>query len=393
MQPQPSGEIPILGIGKTVKDSQPDNANPDLPVSLDSGASQETQCVMAGVTKIQLCPEKAPYPSSSKADLGHSSPSNHVPAPSTRSIAQEQGSTGSFEHTTADQSRQTDETVGISKHSKPTSGLEHSIWASKVGQKDHTPLKPALQNQEVVNDHKTQVKVPLWARNRLAGSLEEFQAQFGRVDNKPSSRDCFRYLARYRITYVPTSSDIDVYRTVIISGLKPNCSVAEVLGQVRGGIVVDAKMLNTSKILGSRSALVTFLDEYPAMRFEDYALQHPFQIGGLAVTVRLLPTPTWPLAKGPNQAIRKHGHSRCLKVHNCPKTVSAVSLRADLEGCSQTKMSCIEDIVFDHEGAVEIRFTSIAAAQQALNTLMSLRYRRCKIEFAEDPCAQPLGQG
>ena len=187
-----------------------------------------------------------------------------------------------------------------------------------------------------------------------------------------------------------------MYRTVSISGLKRSFTMSQILSQVRGGIVVDAKLMNTSKLLGSTSALVTFLNQSSAMGFENHAKKYSLTGAGFKVTVNLLTTPTWPLAKGFEMAIRGQGLSRCLRLQNCPKSVSATDLQKHLEGCWTTNLSNIEDIIFDRDGHVEIRFSSITAAQQAFGIFTSLRYVNAthgrKIEYATDPCAQPFGQ-
>ena len=59
---------------------------------------------------------------------------------------------------------------------------------------------------------------------------------------------------KHGIHYVPRCNEQDIYRTVAISGLLPSVTMKSLLEKVRGGIVVDAKLLDTAKSTGSQTA-------------------------------------------------------------------------------------------------------------------------------------------
>lgn len=273
----------------------------------------------------------------------------------------------------------------------PPQGLEASIWADTIEQDKQLIASRHATKPEDVELAKKPARGPLWARTRLAGSLEEFEAHLGKANGTINARNHFHLLERYYICYTPGPIAQDVYRTVFISGIPSTCSVAKLLNQVRGGMVVDAKLIDVPALLGLKSALITFLHEESARNFEDYFKSRFLRIDEVEIPVSLLPTPTWPLTKRLAHAISAQGCTRCLKVENFPKQVDVHGLCADLEGTSSTAMSNIEDVIF-HGNEVEIRFLSIESAQRAFEVLKSMRYvyGKCKIDHAMDPCERPL---
>lgn len=163
------------------------------------------------------------------------------------------------------------------------------------------------------------------------------------------------------------------------------------LDKVRGGIIISAKLLNTTTITGSNTALITFLHERAAMLFEDYAMQHSLTFAGHRVKVELLSKPTWPTSIPLKKAIYDHGHTRCLTVRNFPRNISPEALRRDLHVCSVMVTDRIESMCMRTDSVLELRFESIWTAGKAYGILTSWRvYRQCKVEFSPDPCAQPL---
>lgn len=163
------------------------------------------------------------------------------------------------------------------------------------------------------------------------------------------------------------------------------------LEKVRGGIVISAKLLDTTTITGAYTALITFLHEQAAMLFEHYAIRHHLSFAGHRVNVELLSKPTWPTPIPLQKAIYDHGHTRCLTIRNFPRNISPEALRRDLHVCSVMVTDRIESMNMGTNSVLELRFESIWTAGKAYGILTSWRgYRQCKVDFSPDPCAQPL---
>ena len=201
----------------------------------------------------------------------------------------------------------------------------------------------------------------------------------------------FPDMFKYGICYTPGSSVRDIYRTISISGLPSTITMNASLKKVRGGMIVSAILLDTTTITGSHTALVTFLHEHSAVLFKDYAVQHPAKFSGHGVKVELLSKPTWPMPISLRKAIYEHGHTRCLHVHYFPCNISPEDLRRDLCVYPAMRSDRIESMDLRGDNVLELQFKSIGEAGKAYRFLTTRRnYQQCKVEFAPDPCAQPL---
>lgn len=233
---------------------------------------------------------------------------------------------------------------------------------------------------------------PRWSISKTFHSIQEREdaALLNRSHGGPSELRC-PDLFKHGIRFNPPDNERDVYRTVIVSNLSPHIKLGNLLDHVRGGQVIDVKLLDTVKITGMKSALIVFLHEYAAMAFEDYTKNYPVIIDGVAAQVRVVSTPTWPLRIPLRKAIFDHHHTRCLKVFHFPEQISAQRFRADLNTC--LKMD-FDRITYGHkqkDGVLELHFSSVDWAGHAFGMLSSYKaYRGCTPLFAPDPCAQPL---
>lgn len=235
---------------------------------------------------------------------------------------------------------------------------------------------------------------PRWRISETFKSSREREnaASFNRFNGGPNE---LRYpdLFKYGIRFNPPDSDHDVYRTIIVSGLSPDISLSTVLNHVRGGAIVDAKLLDTINITGKKSALITFLHEHAAMGFEEYTRDNPIIINNVAAQVRVVSQPTWPMRVPLRKAIFDRQHTRCLKVVNFPEQITAQRFRADLDICMDIRMNPdrVTYMQKGKDGLLELQFSSIDWAGHAYGMLSSYRaYRDCTPLFAPDPCAQPV---
>lgn len=199
-------------------------------------------------------------------------------------------------------------------------------------------------------------------------------------------------LFKYDIHFTPPKSERDVYRTVIVSNLSPNISLGTLLAQVRGGMLIDAKLLDTVKITGKKSALITFLHEHAAMAFQDHAEDNPVVINGVAANVRVVSTPTWPIRIPLRKAIFDHHHTRCLMVYNFPwKLISNQRLRNDLAVCMEMNTDRLTHLKKREDDFLELHFSSVDWAGHAYGMLSTYKaYQDCTAYFTPDPCAWPL---
>lgn len=264
------------------------------------------------------------------------------------------------------------------------------------------PFRPTAQAPTESRDLQTSAKgdttEPRWSPERIFESVQDRKtavlingrsAQTGARD--VPYPDFFKYGIRYVIRYVPKTYEQDVYRTVAISGLPPSVTMMALLEKVRGGMLVDAKLLDTAKITGSNTALVTFLHERSAMAYEDRAKEHPIAFNNVVAQVAVIPTPTWPIPVDLRTGIEEFGRTRCFEVHNIPRNLFLPTLRQELTASPVMKSDSLECMRLGADGVLGLRFSSIRAAGHS-SALFSktVRYRGCTVQCIPDPCAQPL---
>ncbi|KAL8748727.1 MAG: hypothetical protein Q9184_007121 [Pyrenodesmia sp. 2 TL-2023] len=233
--------------------------------------------------------------------------------------------------------------------------------------------------------------MPKWPTKALAVSTTEregaiFVHQRAAGYQEYQFPDLFRYGTRFR----PEPSERDVYRTVLVDNLPADLRLFTLLLHVKGGLVLDAKLLNTVSINSKLSAMITFFHEYEAKAFVHGTCSQPLVFDAIQARVTLLPTPTYPISKMLRAAIVEHGHTRCLEIQNFPKGIKPAELERDLRICETMTTHRIESKRMRSDGVLELRFSSISYAGRAYGLLTTrIRYRQCTVRFSPDPCAQP----
>lgn len=165
----------------------------------------------------------------------------------------------------------------------------------------------------------------------------------------------------------------------------------QLLQNVRGGKIIDVKLLETSKLIGSESALIVFLHEHAAMAYEEYARTNPLKVNNQLVNVKVVNSPTYPTRPGLKKAMEDLQHTRCLEIHNFPRHVSESQLRLDLRISAQMKRDRVEYLKMRKDRILELHYSSIDHAGQGFGMFTTYRrYKGCKACFVPDPCAQPL---
>lgn len=239
-------------------------------------------------------------------------------------------------------------------------------------------LTTASKLESPIQLHETEAKV------RELVDLQ--QRRVGLQDRKVP--DLFKH--PYALQYNPAPGTRNLYRTLVISNLPHAATMTALLDQVRGGVIFDAKLLNTTTITGGKTALVTFLNQRNAEAFEAHSKQHPIIIQDRTATVTLLKTANWPSSLS-QRAMLENNRTRCLEVTEYPRHVTCSDLRRKLRVCSVMKVDRIEHVALRYDGVLALRFDSIADAWKAQGMFASSQeFRGCVVRFAIDPCAQPI---
>ena len=272
-----------------------------------------------------------------------------------------------------------------------------SRLAGQVSSFEAEPSQPTAQapmeGQDLRSSMGNYFIEPRWSPERTFDSSQDRATAvlINRRSARAGARDvpCPDFF-KHGIRFVPRSTEQDVYRTVIISGLPLSITMEAVLEKVRGGILIDAKLLNTADITGSNTALVNFLHEHSAMAFEDHAKEYPINFSNVFARVAVIPTPTWPIPVNLRTSIEE-GRTRCLEIHELPPNISLPTLRQELTASPVMKSTSLEYMRLRADGVLELRFSSIRAAEHSSAFFRkTLRYRGCTIQCLPDPCAQPL---
>ena len=194
------------------------------------------------------------------------------------------------------------------------------------------------------------------------------------------------------LQFNPPPGSWNVFRTLVISNLPQSATMTELLDKIRGGVVLDAKLLDTSSITGGKTALVTFLQEQAAKALQTYVKEHPITIGNRLAHVAVVQTPTWPISPIYETArLLNGGGTRCLEVSKYPRHISPRDLRRHLHLCSVITWDRIECMTLRDDGVLAVRFESTASAADARRVFTTHpAFGGCAVRFAPDPCAQPL---
>ena len=195
---------------------------------------------------------------------------------------------------------------------------------------------------------------------------------------------------RYGIQYVPSETDSNYLRRIMISNLPKDIELRDVLARVRGGEVVCATLLDTEKLTGGLTAMIQFLHQVSAEEYLSYTKDHPlsFDSSNEKAEVILLKTPTWPLTTGHYPLILKRRQTRCLAIPLFPKEFSIADLKLRISGHCATYTAEAPDIYIDEQETLHLEFSSMVAAHLAyINLTKCQMYSDLKPIFTRDPCA------
>ena len=286
-------------------------------------------------------------------------------------------------------------------------GLEHSRWAPKPTNKEsRTPSNCQNVLQETLSPEQRWEKycdnIAVKDFRRSCDELEVSEAtpaEATHINNdeilaqegQAAKFNRFRYLNVCGLCFNPRNDEQGAYRTVIVSKLPKKCTMTDLLSDIRGGMILDAKMHNTFAITKYKSAMLTFVEGHSAMDLEEHAKQHPLSFAGQSVEVSLVEVPTRPMHSQLERDVRMKHHTRCLHVHNYPRYIAPQHLRRDLRPDVATTIDFVESMAMNADGVLELHFLSVEAAQEAFALLSASKgkYQKCLVNYADDPCAQP----
>lgn len=98
----------------------------------------------------------------------------------------------------------------------------------------------------------------------------------------------FPDLFRYGVRYVPNDGERNVYLTVKIARLPVDITLIAVTNKVRGGMLVDVKLLYTAAITGTKTCLITFFQEDAALNFEEHCSRYSIIFNGVVAHVEAI---------------------------------------------------------------------------------------------------------
>ncbi|KAF7894627.1 uncharacterized protein EAF01_010077 [Botrytis porri] len=226
----------------------------------------------------------------------------------------------------------------------------------------------------------------------------EIMTHLGDCDSKNRSiPDYFRY----GILYVPALEDRDIFRGVHIGGIPEGMDLRDVLARVRGGRIYSAILLNTMKLTGSKSALITFVNQEDAKAYVEYANAHPITLGATDLgsenvakaIVTHIHTPTYPFSPARLRTIFEFSRTRILTIPNFPPTISLRTLVYDLKNRNEFRANSLLEWYINEEGTLRMEFSSMDEAGSAFGLLTrSGAYRDFGLilQFERDNCEGDL---
>ena len=267
--------------------------------------------------------------------------------------------------------------------------IGESVHAPCNGENAELDVKLKDRYKSVIDASTGRIEDPvrLWdSRQELDDAIRYYKQYAG------SARNTMPKFFQHGLQFNPLPGSRNVFRTLVISNLSQSATMTKVLDKVRGGVVVDAKLLDTFSITGGKTALVTFLHEQVAKALQIYFEQHPTAIDTRIAQATVLETPTWPISRVLEKALFNGNTTRCLEVSRYPRQISPRNLRRHLRICSVMTLDRVEYMNLRDDGVLALRFESVACAISAHVILTShTAFGGCKVHFAPDPCAQPLG--
>jgi hypothetical protein len=272
------------------------------------------------------------------------------------------------------------------------SSLKASNYSRSHSMRDYNRFGPPTGPKAMIGDG-TSFEAPkdMSFNSTLWKEKEDFDGAVEMHMRACTNRDMrFPDFFRYGIQYVPSASDSNYLRTVMVTNLPLDTELRDVLTRVKGGEVLSASLLDTGKLMGNLSARVVFRHEAAAEEYALYARDHPIRFGDgeKQAEVTLIETPTYPLNPRASARLQAHQQTRCLSLPNFPTTFSLNSLERNLSCGNGIRAEMLVEMWIDEVGTLHLQFSSVEEAGKAFGILGAWQmYRGLDVRFEQDPCA------
>lgn len=190
--------------------------------------------------------------------------------------------------------------------------------------------------------------------------------------------------------FVPPPWSYEFHRAVVISDIPTVTKPSHVAANVFGGLLVSLKLLDTTTITKSKTAIVVFFEEKSAALFVKSAINNPIKLCGQDVKVNRVRTPCPPLPRRTLCNIVGYGATRCVVIKWFPRHLLLGHLCRKLNPHEHIDMHGIVNLYQDSEGLVHVDFDSVDRASSARARINAYdAFRPAVAEFAPDPCNIP----
>ncbi|PLB45294.1 hypothetical protein P170DRAFT_416387 [Aspergillus steynii IBT 23096] len=194
------------------------------------------------------------------------------------------------------------------------------------------------------------------------------------------------WIFQYGMRYIASTQEKNCYRTVRIEGLPADMQLKQILPSISGEIYC-ARLVDTRSIIGSNTAIVTFVLQIDAVRLIQSS-KNGLDLGLVLAKVVPVNTPTYPMPVEMEKKVFEKNYTRCLCVYGAcgflRDTISRVLMKS-------RHANALESIEEGHQaGEVYVRFHSIKTAAVACELLKGHPgLFQCQFRFLKQSCAQP----
>lgn len=189
------------------------------------------------------------------------------------------------------------------------------------------------------------------------------------------------WIFQYGLRYMPLNGALNVYRTIKIDNLPPSATLNQILPQLRAFEIYSARLMDTTRMIGSNTAIIVFVYQNQILSFLRGISQHSgLLIGGHRARVSRVETPTYPIPARLQKLIYKHGYTRSLAVCDLRESLTMELRRVLLKSICRDFVECFEDGYV--AGEVLVRFHSVEMASRACELLQKHPcFANCKLKF------------
>ncbi|MCJ1324838.1 hypothetical protein MMC10_001500 [Thelotrema lepadinum] len=229
------------------------------------------------------------------------------------------------------------------------------------------------------HDLKTHRPVASWVdaiKNVEAGKLSS-SISFGSFDHSDAESSVGWQTAGTDMTSRP----VPVKRSLRLQRLPDEVTYKDIVGLMRGGALLDVSLQSRGK-----SAWVSFVDPAAAVSFLKYAQYEVIRLHGQKIDVSLASRP-YRASSNVMRQIEVSGATRNLVICQIGQDLNEEGIREQLDHIHNLH---VIEVTFS-DGAAIISLNAVGVALYARTCLRSrATYKKCKIDFYPDGCAQPL---